>query len=69
MQLSTERHYRGRVMAIVIATALGSTALGGPVVGAVADWLGPRWGVGIGGLSALIAVALGVHYLREKATT
>ncbi|SBS25547.1 Enterobactin exporter EntS [Marinomonas spartinae] len=66
MQLSTERHYRGRVMAIVIATALGSTALGGPVVGAVADWLGPRWGVGIGGLSALIAVGFGVRYLREK---
>lgn len=69
MQLSTERQYRGRVMAIVLATALGSTALGGPIVGAIADWLGPRWSVGLGGFSGLIAVGLGALYLRKSSAT
>jgi MFS family permease len=73
IQLSTDRRYRGRVMAVVLATAMGSTALGGPVVGAVSDLLGARWGVGIGGVLGFAAAALGFWFMRkqgrEKANT
>ncbi|HEX3984811.1 MAG TPA: MFS transporter, partial [Acidisoma sp.] len=41
-QLTTEHDMRGRVMAIVMAIALGGTPLGAPIVGWVADNFGPR---------------------------
>jgi len=66
IQLSTDRRYRGRVMAVVLATAMGSTALGGPVVGAVSDLLGARWGVGIGGVLGFAAAALGFWFMRKQ---
>ena len=66
MQTATERAYRGRIMAIVVATALGSTALGAPLVGWIADTFGARWSIGVGGLSGLMAFALGVYYFRTS---
>lgn len=67
MQVATEKRYRGRVMAVVLATAMGSTALGAPLVGWVADTLGARWSIGMGGVSGLIATALGFWFLRKQA--
>jgi MFS family permease len=55
MQLSTEPAMRGRVMALRVAMALGTTPVGAPIVGWVADHLGPRWALGIGGLSGFAA--------------
>jgi hypothetical protein len=43
MQLSTEPAMRGRVMALRLGIALGGTPIGAPIVGWVADHLGPRW--------------------------
>ena len=43
VQLSTEPAMRGRVMAILLAIALGGTPIGAPIVGWVADTFGPRW--------------------------
>jgi MFS family permease len=54
---------RGRVIAIQFAIALGGTPLGAPLVGWVADTLGPRWSLGLGALSGFAAVAVGVRYL------
>ncbi|SBT15944.1 Enterobactin exporter EntS [Marinomonas gallaica] len=65
LQLSTVRVYRGRVMAIALATMLGSTALGAPLVGWIADSMSPRWSIGISGVSALMAFALGIFYYRQ----
>lgn len=65
MQLSTVRSHRGRVMAIALATMLGSTALGAPLVGWVADTLGARWAIGMSGLSALAAFLIGAIYYRR----
>ena len=42
VQLSTEPAMRGRVMAILLALALGFTPLGAPIVGWVAGTFGPR---------------------------
>jgi MFS family permease len=63
MQLSTDPAMRGRVMALVMAIALGGTPIGAPLVGWVADSLGPRWSLGVGAASGLLAAAVGVRYL------
>ncbi len=63
VQLSTEPAMRGRVMAILLAIALGGTPIGAPIVGWVADRFGPRWGLGVGALSGFAAAIVGIHYL------
>ncbi len=62
-QLSTEPVMRGRVMAILLAITLGGTALGAPVVGWVADDVGPRWALGVGAAAGFAAAIVGVRYL------
>ena len=63
VQLSTEPHMRGRVMAILLAIAVGGTPLGAPIVGRVADTFGPRWALGIGAASGFAAAVVGIYYL------
>jgi MFS family permease len=63
VQLSTEPAMRGRVMAILLAIALGGTPLGSPVVGWVADRYGPRWALGIGAAAGFGAALVGVYFL------
>jgi MFS family permease len=63
VQLSTEPAMRGRVMAILLAIALGGTPIGAPIVGWVADKFGPRWALGVGAASGVGAAIVGVWYL------
>jgi nicotinamidase-related amidase len=63
VQLSTAPAMRGRVMAILLAIALGGTPIGAPIVGWVADTFGPRWALGIGAASGLAAALVAIHYL------
>ena len=63
VQLSTEPAVRGRVVAILIAIALGGTPIGAPIVGWVADTFGPRWALGVGAVSGFAAAIVGTHYL------
>jgi MFS family permease len=63
VQLSTEPAMRGRVMAILLAIALGGTPIGAPIVGRVADLFGPRWALSIGAASGFAAAIVGIHYL------
>jgi MFS family permease len=65
VQLSTEPAMRGRVVAILLAIALGGTPIGAPIVGWVADAWGPRWALGIGAASGLGAAMVGVGYLMK----
>ena len=44
---------RGRVMALYSVVFLGSTPIGGPIVGWLAEVAGPRAGLVLGGLAAL----------------
>lgn len=55
VQLSTEPLVRGRVMAILMAIALGGTAIGAPFVGWVVDTFGARWALGVGALAGYAA--------------
>jgi MFS family permease len=66
VQLATEPHMRGRVMAIFLAIQIGTTLVGAPLVGLVADHYGPRWAMGVGALAALLAALVGVSQLQVK---
>jgi MFS family permease len=63
MQLSTEPSMRGRVMALRLAIALGCTPIGAPIVGWVADHLGPRWALGVGALAGFAAAAVAAGFI------
>jgi MFS family permease len=44
---------------------LGSTTIGGPIVGWFAQAAGARWGLALGGIAALVAAVLGAVTLRN----
>ena len=67
LQLSAAPEMRGRVMALWAVAFLGTTPIGGPIVGFIAQSWGARWALAIGALSALIAGLLGVIALRRHA--
>jgi MFS family permease len=65
VQLSTEPVMRGRVMAILLAIALGGTPIGGPLVGWVADTFGPRWALAVAAAAGVLAASVGLRYLAR----
>jgi MFS family permease len=65
LQLESSPQMRGRVMSFWSVAFLGSTTIGGPIVGWFAEVAGARWGLALGGLAALIAAALGAIILRK----
>lgn len=66
VQTSTDPAMRGRVIAILLAIALGGTPIGAPIVGWIADIFGPRWALGVGAASGLLAAAVAVIYLARR---
>ena len=50
---------RGRVLALQAIVLIGSTPVGGPLLGYVSDLYGARAGIILGGLAALGAAAWG----------
>lgn len=65
LQLESSPQMRGRVMSFWSVAFLGSTTIGGPVVGWFAEVAGARWGLALGGLAALFAAAIGAVTLRN----
>jgi MFS family permease len=65
IQLESSPQMRGRVMSFWSIAFLGSTTIGGPIVGWFAEVAGARWGLALGGFAALIATALGAVTLRN----
>jgi MFS family permease len=63
VQLLAGAEYRGRVLAIQAMVFLGSTPIGGPIVGWVSDAIGPRAGIGIGAVACFAAAAYGARAL------
>ena len=53
LQLAAKPEMRGRVMALWALAWLGSTPIGGPIVGWAGQAAGPRWALVIGGLATL----------------
>ena len=66
LQLGSAPHMRGRVMSLWSVAFLGSTTIGGPIVGWFAEEVGARWGLALGGLAALTAAALGAFAHRHS---
>ncbi|MBN9612884.1 MAG: MFS transporter [Actinobacteria bacterium] len=63
VQTTSEPRVRGRVLSIYFAILMGGTPLGAPIVGAVSDALGPRWGLGVAALSGFVAFGVGIGWL------
>ena len=57
----------GRVLSIQTVLLTGTMPIGGPILGALADSVGPRFPIFIGGIGALVAAAFGVLTARRVA--
>jgi predicted MFS family arabinose efflux permease len=57
MQLASAPDMRGRVMSLYSVVFLGSTPIGAPLVGWLAEVASPRAGLALGGAAALVAAA------------
>jgi predicted MFS family arabinose efflux permease len=64
VQLRSDPSMRGRVLALQAIVFLGSTPIGGPILGWVCQHFGARVGVVIGGLSAIVAGVYGMRAVR-----
>ena len=65
-QLWSDPLLRGRVIALVMAVSAGSTPLGAPLIGMVANTFGPRWSMVIGASSGFVAAVVGVLALARQ---
>jgi MFS family permease len=63
LQLRADPAMRGRVLALQAMVFLGSTPIGGPILGAICDTLGVRAGLIVGGMAALVAATWGATQL------
>lgn len=57
LQLASAPEMRGRVMALYGVAFLGTTPIGGPLVGWISQVAGPRTGIGVGGVACVLAAA------------
>ncbi|HEY2003890.1 MAG TPA: MFS transporter [Candidatus Saccharimonadia bacterium] len=69
LQLATSPEMRGRVMSLWAVAFLGTTPLGGPVVGWICDHASPRMGLAVGGVAAILAAVVGWLSLRGERTS
>jgi len=58
LQLASEPAMRGRVMALYAMAFLGTTPIGAPLVGAIAQWTSPRIALLIGAVATVVAAGL-----------
>ena len=66
LQLNSEPAMRGRVMALYGLLFLGSTPVGGPLLGWIAQHWGPRTGLALGGASSLAAAVVAIAGIRNR---
>lgn len=65
VQTEAAPEMRGRVLALQAMVFLGSTPIGGPIVGWIAEHLGARYALAVGALACLGAGAWGVAVARR----
>ena len=65
VQLRAKASMRGRVLALQAMVFLGSTPIGGPILGWICERLGARWGLATGALATLAAAAYGLLAVRR----
>jgi MFS family permease len=65
LQLSSAESMRGRVMALWAVALIGTTPVGGPIIGYIAQHASPRWGLAVGGLAVLLATTIALRARRR----
>ncbi|MGH8995846.1 MAG: MFS transporter [Acidimicrobiales bacterium] len=65
LQLAAVPSMRGRVMALWSVAWLGSTPIGGPIVGWIGQHAGARWSLVVGGIAAVAAGVFGYASLTK----
>ena len=68
LQLRAEPSMRGRVLALQAMVFLGSTPIGGPILGAICDRFGARVGLLVGAAACLGAASWGAAASRRART-
>lgn len=66
LQTESTPAMRGRVMALWAMAMLGSTPIGGPIVGWIGEHIGARWGLAVGGIAVLLAAGIGAMTLKKE---
>ena len=65
LQLESSHEMRGRVMSLWAVGFFGSTVIGGPIIGWIGEYAGPRWSLAVGGFAAIIAAGVGISMLKK----
>ncbi|HEY5092505.1 MAG TPA: MFS transporter [Acidimicrobiales bacterium] len=65
LQLETDPQMRGRVMALWAVAFMGSTPIGGPLIGWITSLAGARVGLGVGAASCFVAAGIGWFTVRH----
>lgn len=65
LQLSSTPEMRGRVMALYGVAFLGTTPIGGPLVGWISQHAGPRFGLALGGIASVLAALVALPSLTS----
>jgi MFS family permease len=65
VQIEAAPEYRGRVLALQAMVFLGSTPIGGPIVGWISEQFGARYAVAVGATAAIGAALWGLAFVRR----
>ena len=65
LQLEARPSMRGRVMALWAVAFMGSTPIGGPLIGWIVEAAGARAGLAVGAASCLAAAGIGLFVIRR----
>lgn len=66
LSLESNPPIQGRVMARGSVALPDTTPIGGPLIGAIGEHAGPRWGLAVGGVVARVAAMLGLGAPRQS---
>lgn len=66
VQMRADPTMRGRVLALQAMVFLGSTPIGGPILGWISQNYGARYGIALGGVAAVATGAWGMMTQREQ---
>jgi MFS family permease len=65
LQLETDPQMRGRVMALWAVAFMGTTPIGGPLIGWIISETNARVGLGVGAASCFVAAGIGWYRVRR----
>jgi MFS family permease len=68
LQLNSDPAHRGRVMALYMIVFVGSTPIGGPLVGWIAQQFGPRASLALGGVATIMGALVALRTVLRTPT-